>query len=235
MRNNKIVLIQGALDEEINIFLLYLQNLKKQIIANYEFYEGTIEDIKVILSKTEVGVINSTITTTLGILNYHPNIVINQGIAGSHSKNLHIGDIVVGEACVNINAYKMPVKNIGEGSNPFEWMLNKRAKEIYESDKDLVEKIYSFLSQNRNNVSKGIIGSGDVFNREYDRIVWIQDTFKNLCEDMESIGAYSACNKLKVPCIGIRIISNNELLREEIDKSVASKLQELLLPIIKRL
>lgn len=43
---------------------------------------------------------------------------------------------------------------------------------------------------------------------------------------MESIGCYSVCEKFNIPCIGIRIISNNELIHEEIDKENAIDLQK---------
>ena len=98
---------------------------------------------------------------------------------------------------------------------------------------DIVEK--SLSSNTKNKVYRGILGSGDVFNREYDRIVWINDTFHTLCEDMESIGTYSVCNKFKVPCIGIRIISNNELLLEELDENQAINLQQILIDILNNL
>ena len=107
-----------------------MKNIKTYNIAGYDFYKGKINDIKVIISKTLVGTINSTMATTIGIINFHPNIVINQGIAGAHREDIHIGDIIIGEKCCNINAYKMPIKAKGEGSNPFEWEPNKRAKDI---------------------------------------------------------------------------------------------------------
>ncbi|MFQ8758582.1 MAG: hypothetical protein ACLSAF_03025 [Intestinimonas sp.] len=31
------------------------------------------------------------------------------------------------------------------------------------------------------------------------------------CEDMESIASYQLCHRFGTPCIGLRIISNNEL------------------------
>lgn len=49
---------------------------------------------------------------------------------------------------------------------------------------------------------------------------------------MESIGVYSVCNKFKVPCIGIRIISNNELLLEELNKEKAIELQRILISML---
>ena len=70
-----------------------------------------------------------------------------------------------------------------------------------------------------------------MFSRECDRITWISNTFNNLCEDMESIGTYSVCDKFNIPCIGIRIISNNELLLEKYDREKAIDLQKILINI----
>lgn len=61
---------------------------------------------------------------------------------------------------------------------------------------------------------------------------WINNKFGNYSEDMESIGTYSVCNKFDVPCVGIRIISNNEILFEKFDETQAIKLQELLINLL---
>ncbi len=203
--NEKVILIQGAMDIEIEYIVNLLKDKNFIKIGDYEFYEG----------------------------NFKPNIVINQGIAGAHQENLHIGDIIIGEKCCNINSYKMPIKNREEGSNPFEWELSKRAKEVQYADKKLVNIIEnSIRHKSDKKVCRGTLGSGDVFNREYDRIIWLNKTFGNLCEDMESIGTYSVCNKFNISCIGIRIISNNELLLEELDKNQALILQKILINIL---
>ena len=228
---NKVILIQGALDIETQYIINLLSEKSIREIAGYEFYEGTINHMKIVVSKTLVGTVNSTMATTIGIINFNPDMVINQGIAGAHTKNLHVGDIVIGEKCCNINAYKMPIKNKGEGSNPFEWQPNKRAMEIQYANLQLVDIVVKNLVS-KNKIYRGILGSGDVFNREYDRIVWVNKIFNTLCEDMESIGTYSVCNKFKIPCIGIRIISNNELLKEELNKEKATELQKLLIGML---
>ena len=233
LEKNKVILIQGAMDIEVNYFISILENKKFTRIAGYDFYEGTINDTKVIISKTLIGTINVTTATTIGIINFKPNIVINQGIAGAHRENLHIGDIILGEKCCNINSYEMPVKNKGEGSNPFEWNLSKYAKDVKYANSELInffEKKLSFTTDNK--IYKGILGSGDVFSREYDRIVWITNTFDNLSEDMESIGVYSVCDKFNIHCVGIRIISNNELLLEKLNEEKAIELQKILTNIL---
>lgn len=230
---NKTVLIQGAFDMEIEYVINLLQDKKIMEINEYQFFIGTIGDVSVIVSKTLIGTINATIATCIGITNFNPDIVINQGIAGSHREDLHIDDIVIGQKCYNINSYKMPIKSKGSGSNPFGWKLNKRAKDVKCASSELVYMLKKYISNaSKAKVFTGILGSGDVYNREYDRIKWINNQFHNLCEDMESIGVYSVYNKFNIPCIGIRIISNNELLSGEIKKEIAIQLQKILINIL---
>ena len=145
LEKSQLILIQGAMDIEINYFISILENKKFTQIAGYEFYEGTINNRQIVVSKTLIGTINATMATTIGIINFKPNIVINQGIAGAHRENLHIGDIILGEKCCNINSCKMPAKNKGEGSNPFEWELNKRAKDIKFANSELVILIIKYI------------------------------------------------------------------------------------------
>lgn len=227
---DKTILIQGAMDIEIEYFIDKLERKEKYTIAGYEFYTGYIHTSKIIISKTLVGVVNATTATTIGIMTFHPDIVINQGIAGAHKSNIHIGDIIIGEKCCNINAFSMPTKEEGHSSNPFEWESNKRGKEIHNGDEKLVKLFKDFFETNHENaIYTGTLGSGDVFNREYDRIMWLQNQFHHLSEDMESIGTYSVCNQFQIPCIGIRIISNNELTNEKLDKEQSIRLQKSLL------
>lgn len=231
---DKTILIQGAMDIEIEYFIDKLEKKEKQTIAGYEFYTGYIHTSKIIISKTLVGVVNSTTATTIAIMTFRPDIVINQGIAGAHKSSIHIGDIIIGEKCCNINAFSMPTKEEGHSSNPFEWETNKRGEEIQIGDKKLVKVIKGFFETNcENTIYTGTLGSGDVFNREYDRIMWLQNRFHHLSEDMESIGTYCVCNQFEIPCVGIRIISNNELTNEKLDKEQAIRLQELFIKLFK--
>lgn len=49
---------------------------------------------------------------------------------------------------------------------------------------------------------------------------------------MESIGVYSVCNNFNIPCIGVRIISNNEITREKLDMQQAIYLQEIVIKFL---
>lgn len=229
----KPIVIQGAMDVEIEHLIKELYNREEISIGKFNFFKGYIDSYPVIVSKTEVGVINSTIATNIAITKFNPIAIINQGIAGAHIDYIHNNDIVVGEQCININAFSMPIKELGEGSDPFEWTYNGRGKDAIYCDEQLL-KIAKDISYNNGKLYIGVIGSGDVFNREVDRINWIHEKQGTLCEEMESIGVYTTCMNFNIPCIGIRSISNNEITKEKYDKSTAIISQKFVLQLIKK-
>ena len=63
----------------------------------------------------------------------------------------------------------------------------------------------------------GVIGSGDIWNREADKILMLNREYGVLCEAMEGIAVYTVANNFKIPVIEIRVISNNEILNEKYD------------------
>ena len=70
------------------------------------------------------------------------------------------------------------------------------------------------------------IGSGDVWNREVDRMLFLNREYGVLAEDMESVSIYQLCNRLNIPVISIKIISDNGLIGEDYDRNVGVYLQD---------
>ena len=229
------IIIQGAMDIEIEHLVKNLSNMEEILIGSLSFFKGELYSYPIIISKTEIGTINCAMATTIAIMKFNPLAVINQGIAGGYIDNINNGDIVIGEECTNINNFSMPVKELGQGSDPFTWEYNDDINNTICGDKKLLELAKNINYDNGNgNIFFGVIGSGDVFNREVDRIKWIYEKKNTLCEEMESIGTYTICNNFNIPCIGIRVISNNEITKEEYDRTVAIKSQEFVLELIKK-
>ena len=73
----------------------------------------------------------------------------------------------------------------------------------------MVEKALSIPYEGK--VLCGRLGTGDVFSKEADRIDLLHSQLGEISEDMESVAVYNVCEKLNIPFIGIRVISNNEL------------------------
>lgn len=240
MKREKPILIQGAMQVEIDYLIEQLENLKKVDVQGYEFYEGEIEGYPVVISKTSVGGIQVSVATLLGILTYHPKIVINQGIAGAIDLNLYNHDMVVGTSCMNVNSFETKSRKKGEGSNPFDWELKtfKDGKdELIEINADIqlveISKVISNL-YTKGRVVFGKLGSGDIWNKEWDRIEWFHKNYHTLCADMESINTYTICNQWKIPIIGIRSISDNARIDDQIyDRTTSIDSQEFTIELCK--
>lgn len=219
--NKKPIIIQGAMEMEIEELLKIVKIDKEENINGFKFYEGTINDYPIVISETQIGIINASMATCIAIQRYNPLVVINQGIAGSHVDYIHRNDIVIGEKSVNINAFITGVRNEREGTNPLEWQFDTRSIEI-EADKELVNLAKKMRSEEYN-LFYGILGGGDIFNREIDRIKWIHQCKNTLSEDNESIAVYTICDKFKVKCIGFRTITNNEVTQTEGDGATSTR------------
>lgn len=215
------IIIQGAMDMEVEELLKIVDIEKEEDIKGFRFYIGKINEYPIIISQTQVGVINASMATLIAIQKYNPIAIINQGIAGSHVDYIHRNDIVIGEKSVNINSFITGIKNKDEGSNPFEWQFDTRSIEI-EGTKSLIE-VAKNMENVQFNLFYGILGGGDIFNREVDRIKWIHEKKNTLCEDNESIAVYTICDRLNVKCIGVRTITNNEVTQKEEDGATITR------------
>lgn len=234
----KPILVQGAMEDEIALIKEKMEKIEEIKLYGYTFYKGEIEGYPVVLSKTQVGLMNVTAASVIASIKFSPCMIINQGVAGGITKNVHKGYFIIGESCININSFQTPYKEEGKGSNSLEWEL-KTFKEgidelvILETNKDLLE--FAEKEAKNKNISYvvGSMGSGDVWNAEKDRLLWLSEKYQILCEDMETIGAYQMGEKFNIPTIGIRILSDNLLLGEDYDKSVGKEGQEFVYKLIK--
>ena len=235
----KIILIQTAMEVECNIILKKLKNIKETNILGYTFYEGELYNHKIIISLSKVGLINTSSSLTIAIEKYKPTLILNIGISGSTSKKLHKKDIVIAESIININSYRTPYKLEGEGSNPNEWelltFLSGEEDRLIEQTSD--PELLSYTKQiiNDKNIYYGKIGSGDAWNREIDRIIYLNKKYNILCEDMESIATYTIASQNDIPAISIKMISDNILTGEDYDRNISTKLQELILKYLEKL
>ncbi len=206
---SKTLLVQGAVMGEISCILQSLPECANESHCGYSFFVTHCEDMRVIVSRTEIGTFNAAIATCVALERYKPDWVINQGTGGGHIEQMVPGDIVLGENAIQINDMTMPIRPTGAGSNALEWMPGPRSIPI-PCDPSLLE-LAQTVPYKDGSIHIGTLGTGDLFSREVDRIRWLHERFGNLCEDMETAAVYKACSAYNVPVLGIRVISNNEL------------------------
>lgn len=238
------ILVQGAMQVEAKAFIEKLENVKKINIDGYSFYKGTYKNAEIIFSVTKVGSMNACISTLLGIKEFNPKCIINQGVAGGETKDIHKRDLVIGTECKNTASHESVRKEAGEGSDPTKWNMvtfysedNPEEKETDLKTDEKLLKIAKEISEEYQygNVHFGPLGSSDAWNQEVDFINHLHESLGIISADMESIGTYTVAKKYNIPVIGIRVISDNSILSEGYEREVASFAQEFVLKFVEKL
>lgn len=229
-------------DVELNYLIEKLEEKKTEKTNICTFYIGKLFQNDIILCDAKVGLINTAAATTLAIEKYHPDFIINQGCSGALDKNVHQSDIVIGTECINITSIITKPKAEGEGYSLEDWeLINYIAGEKdrlipQKASEKLIEKVKKIESTYQDGkIHYGIIGSGDIWNKECDWMLHLNEKYHILCEDMEGIAVYTIANQYHIPAIDIRVISDNELLKEEYDRNISLKAQKFMINLLKEM
>jgi adenosylhomocysteine nucleosidase len=238
------VLVQGALDVEIQPLLAALDGRRTTQISAWTFWEGRIGAKQVVVSRTEVGPINAVAATVLGIEHYRPTLIINQGTAGAHNPDLRLWDIVIGERTVDYSAYTSPHADAGSGIQPAHWKpdphrLRLEGTELtsfatFGGDARATE-IATTMKNSRGRVVRGTIGSAYQYNREIDMIANIRARYGTDSEDMESAFAHGAAVGLRTRFLAIRMISDSEYNHPTFERVAGQYCGEFVVELVRRL
>jgi adenosylhomocysteine nucleosidase len=216
--------IQGAMQIEVDALVRRLPDATSESVAGWTFWRGTLDGYPVVVSKTLKGTANAAAATTLAAEHFHPAAILNQGTAGGHDPELHLYDIVVGAASVNIGAFRATYRAAGAGSNPADWRPmdltaadgtasndpNARRLARFDADASLLAAARAVKNTyTRGKVVEGVIGSSDLWRDEIDVIAALHRSFGTSVEEMETAAAAQVAKAFHVPFIGIRVVSDN--------------------------
>jgi len=238
------IVVQGALDSELQPLLAALEDKEQIQIAAWTFWKGRIGGKRVIVSRTEVGPINAVASTTLAIVNFKPRLIINQGTAGANDPELKVFDIVVGETTVDYGAFRSSHADAGQGIDQSRWApiphrlrIDGKERKTYtrfacdeEAMRAALETPYK-----RGRVTKGVIGSAFEFNKEIDRLVWVRKTFGAASEDMESAFSAGAAEGFKTRFLAIRIISDSEFHSPKLEEIAGEYCAAFVVDVIRKM
>ena len=237
------LLIQGAMDVETEIMMAALENKEDVTLGAWKYTKGTLDGYPVVISRTRIGMTNAAASTVLAIEHFNPVAILNQGTAGGHDPALHKYDIVLGKEVVNMGAYKTNFVEKGKGIKPTEWIPmtlevmdveTGEATELasFKGDEKLLEVANRVKdTYKKGKVVEGTIGSADEWNKEIDRILWLNKTLGTSAEEMETAAAAQIAETYNIPFLGIRILSNNEVHKEMYDRTTGEDSQAFTLEV----
>ena len=186
-------------DREVAPFLPLICECKTTEKAMLKFYEGTINDVEVVVLFSGVCKVNAAIATQILVDTYHVNIVINAGTAGGMDEKLEIFDTVISTEA----AYHDVAPNILTEFHPWmETVFFKADRGLLDAAKKAVDK----HGQN-NNVYWGRMVTGEAFITDEGRAK-INEEFAPLSVDMETASIAHVCYVNNIPFISVRTITD---------------------------
>ena len=188
--------IIGAMEEEVTILKRKLNDMNEINIAHVKFYVGTLNHKEVVLTQSGIGKVNASISTTLLIEKFNPEVVINTGSAGALDQTLSIGDILVSNHVLYHDA--------NATAFGYEYGQIPQMPKTYTTDTLL--KTMHVLEQQQLNGKVGMIVSGDSFIGSSEQRQKKQQFPEAMAVEMEAIA--QTCYQFKVPFIVTRAVSD---------------------------
>lgn len=193
----------SAMKVEMELIAAALENGKTERVGGVEFHVGSLWGHEAVLCVCGAGKVNAALCTQAMIQRYHPEAVLNLGVAGSLSDKVSIGDVVVGTYAVQ---HDMDTSPLGDppgyisGINlirlPLDGLMQDRLLRALFALKDI----------------KGVLGgiaTGDQFLHSAEHRVKVREQFDALCCEMEGGAVAHVCHVNGVPCAIVRAISDN--------------------------
>jgi adenosylhomocysteine nucleosidase len=159
------------------------------------------------------------VATILGIEEFSPKMIVNQGTSGAQAPYLALHDIIVGRRSLDYGNFITPIRKLGEGSAPLEWRsLPQRLRDPVTGK--FVEFPEGFTGdasalaialRTRNPMGRvfaGTIGSAHEVNLELDRVRWSANTFGMAVEEMESGHVAAVAHAYGIRYIAFRVVSD---------------------------
>ena len=195
--------IIGAMEVEVDTLKKHMKVKRTVNKARMEFCEGVLSGQEVVVVKSGIGKVNAAVCTQILVDDFHANVVINTGIAGSLKAEINIGDIVVSTDLVH---HDMDAANFGYplGQIPQMEVFSFKADEhLMEVAKKACEEVNPEIQ-----VFQGRIVSGDQFIADKDTKAHIVQNFDGYCTEMEGAAIAHAAYLNNVPFVVLRAISD---------------------------
>lgn len=202
-----------ALDVEVEGIKKLMENKSERTYAKITYVSGTIHGVDVLCCECGVGKVNAAMSAQIMIDLYHPDVIINSGVAGSLSSEIKIGDIVISDDCVQ---HDMDGTEMGDPPGMI-WFNDEKRIDI-PCDLIITQRLADackVISDSR--VFRGRIASGDAFVASRDRRFGIAKTYGALACEMEGAAIGQVCYRNAVPFSILRSISDDFNENEFVD------------------
>lgn len=200
--------IINAMHKEHEQLVGLLQRVKEVRDGRCLFVEGELNGCNLVLMESGIGKVNAAVGAVELIRRYHPDAVVNTGVAGGIDPTLDVMDVVVGSKVAYHDVDCGPESELGQVQGlPL----------YYEADGALFDMARNLRTET--NLHGGLICSGDRFITDKEQLERIKERYPDgLAVDMESGAIAQVCYLYETPFLSFRIISDTPGATHHLDQ-----------------
>lgn len=192
-----------AMDKEMSLLLPLLQQQRAVTVNDTVFHLGAIDVHEIVAMKCGIGKVNAAIGTLTLIENFHPDLVINTGVAGGTGMT-RVLDVVMASEVAYHDVWCGPGTTDGQAAGcpaRFASPIDQQAFKSLCLQFEAMELPFE--------LKRGLIASGDIFVSRKEDVQRITALYPDaVAVDMESAAIAHVCHLKNVPFICIRVISD---------------------------
>ncbi len=201
----------GAMAVEVEALMARMEEKSETRIGMDQFVTGRLCGREAVLAVCGPGKINAALCAQSMILNFHPEWVLNLGVAGAGDESVSIGDMVIATCAVQHDVDTSPI------GDPVGMVSKINLVEI-PCDQALRERLLRAAGTlDGVRVHTGVIATGDQFINRGEVRRRIHDQFGALAVEMEGGAVAQACYMHGVPCGVLRSISDKANGQSDMD------------------
>ena len=187
------IAIVAAMDKEMRLLVPLLEDEARVTVNGTVFHTGRIGRHEAVISKCGIGKVNAAVATLSLIDTFHPDLVVNSGVAGGTGA-AGILDVVVADEIAYHDVWCGPGTVPGQAAGfPARFLCELAAK----------------VREQVPGAKGGLIASGDVFVSDPAVTARILELYTDaVAVDMESAAIAQVCALKNVPFLCIRVISD---------------------------
>ena len=207
----------GAMAVEVEGLIAQLEDRQETSIGMDTFFSGRLFGREAVLAVCGPGKVNAAMCTSAMILHFHPEWIVNLGVAGAGIGSLEIGDLVAATAAVQ---HDVDTSAVGDPIG-----LVSRINLIQlPCDANLRSSLVAAAQQCGLRIHEGIVATGDQFVNRSEVRSLIHERFDAMAIEMEGGAVAHACYLHHVPCAVLRSISDHANGQSDMDYPTFTRL-----------
>lgn len=185
------------MSKELKLLLPMMTNVEITDINGFTFHTGKIGNSSVVAMQCGIGKVNASMGCMTMIDHFHPDLIINTGVAGGTGSAAGILNIVVANAVAYHDVWCGPGTEWGEAAG---------CQRLMPTDPALLSLK---CLDNVPNLHKGLIASGDIFVNQASQVEHILSLYPQaMAIDMESGALSQTCHLRGIPFFCFRVVSD---------------------------